>query len=687
MNSTAIEMLIIEPSPNAAERHISALRNAGLAVHSNCVSDQDDVRKAADEKRFDLILFSANSAPDDLLGRVKTCLEAIPNTPLVILYQDQDPNQLLQAMRDGARDVVCEDDLEHLELVIKRELEDLLTRRRLEAMTVQLSEADARCSALIDHSHDAIAYIHEGMHVRANPVYLSMFGYVDMDDLECVPILDMIAPSDIEKFKRFLRTTGTEHSDLEVLCRSSDGEAFDAKLEFSPASIDGEPCTQIIIRDNSSDKKLEQKLQMVTNMDPQTGLANRQYFMEQTELLFADGTQPEGSHWVFYVTADNFQKIRSEIGLAASDALMREFAEVLNGVAEKSDLLARFGDHTFALLSKRESSSDAETLAASICSTTDRHLFRVENKQLEPTVSVGIACADGSTPNSQELINHAYQACEAARSEGGNRHSVYNDEEMRASFGASASETELNNLIKHALDNDRFRLVFQPIVSLHGESRELYAVLTRLVDNNEEEILPEHFMKDAEQAGQMAEIDRWVIQHAISELATQRKDGRKVSFFVSLSAESLADGNLLLWICDCLRDHKARGAWLTFQVAGNDLRSHLQESKKLFEGLKKIQCQIAIDQYGSSPKSEALLKHLPVDYVKFSSELVEKLTGQQDHLSELNQKVQEYDVKTIAMGVEDANSLAMLWTSGVNYIQGYFLQEPSESISYDFTSP
>lgn len=690
MNSTdnsAIELVVIEASPNAAERHISTLRNAGLAVHHTCVSEDVEVLRALQDHDIDIILYAADNTKEDFQKRVDLCVKSSPDTPLIILYQDHDPNQLLQAMRDGARDVVCEDDPEHLQLVVKREFGDLLIRRKLQTVSERLRESDARCSALIDNSRDAIAYIHEGMHVRANAVYLARFGYVDMDDLEGVPILDMIAPRDIDKFKHFLRAGDMQQAELEMLCQNSDGETFDATLEFSPASIDSEPCTQIIIRDSSQDKKLEQKLHLISNLDPQTGLANRQYFMEQVEEFVTDQKPAQGNHWLFYITADNFQQIRSDIGLAASDSLMKELAEVLEGVADKQDLLARFGDHTFTLFSAQEHPSDAEKLAKKLCSTVEDHLFRVEKHQLDPTCSIGIACAETSIPNSQELVNHAYHACEAARSEGGNTHSIYNDEEMRPSFGEQASETEINELIRYALDNDRFRLVYQPIVSLHGESREIYAVLTRLVDKNEEEILPDYFMKAADQGNQMAEIDRWVIGHAVAELTAQRKEGRKVSFFVSLSAAALEDESLLLWICDCLRDHKAKGNWLTFQIGSTDLRNHIQAGRKLIDGLKKIQCQIAIDQYGTTPKSEALLKHLPIDYVKYDAELIEQLAGGQDRLSELNKQVQSYDVKTIAMGVEDANSLAILWTSGVNYIQGYFLQEPSESISYDFTSP
>ena len=69
---------------------------------------------------------------------------------------------------------------------------------------------------------------------------------------------------------------------------------------------------------------------------------------------------------------------------------------------------------------------------------------------------------------------------------------------------------------------------------------------------------------------------------------------------------------------------------------------------------------------------DTLLKHLPIDYVKFDPALVEGIAGKQelqDNLVKLNTETQSHGVKTIVIGVEDANSLAVLWTIGVNYIQ------------------
>ncbi|MCB1852982.1 MAG: EAL domain-containing protein [Gammaproteobacteria bacterium] len=684
----AIELLVIDSSFDSAESQISTLRNAGMMIHPKRVNNEEDIVSALGSGMHDIVLCSADIDQSEFEKNIALCVNSSADVSLVVTYKDQESDPLLNALRLGARDVVSTNDPEHLQLVVKREFSDLQIRRELKRSQQRLREAETRCSTLVEHSRDAIAYIHEGMHVLANPVYLQTFGFIDMEELEGLPILDMIAPEDLPQFKKFLRSGDSTQGELEINCQNSEGNSFKAKLEFSPASIDGEPCTQIIMRNSASSRVLEQKLEQISKHDPQTGLYNRLYFTEKLEENLSSGEFAECPLALLYITIDEFQKLRSEAGIVASDALLLEFANVLNGQVGEKGVLARFGDHSFTILLETDSDA-AANLATQLHIAVDTHLFRVERNLFEPRCNIGIALATGNTSNSQEFINNAYNACGAARAGSNNGTAYYDAEEMQTQFGGDANETQLNQLIDSALENDRFKLVFQPVVSLQGESREFYAVLTRLLDANGDEILPNQFMGAAVQAGQMVAIDRWVVKQAIKELVTQREKGQKVQFFITLSSESLEDKETLIWICDCLRDHQAKGAWLIFQIREADLRSHLTEAKALLDGLKKIKCQIAVDRYGMLSKSDMLLKHLPIDYVKFDPALVDGISGKQslqDSLVKLNTETQSHGVKTIVIGVEDANSLAVLWTIGVNYIQGYFLQEPSDSISYEFTS-
>ncbi len=687
MTERAIELIIIEPSYNTAEEHVSALRNAGMAIHPTRVDGESDLINALDQQVPDLILCSADLGRNEFEKHLDLCVRAHPSSGVIVLYKEQEPEVLLQALRSGARDVVSKSDPEHLQLVVKREFHDLLIRREIEQLKVRLQESEARCSALIDNSRDAIVYIHEGMHVRANHVYLEMFGYQDQEDLLGVPILDMIAPEHLPQFKKSLKSVESGKGELEIMCKKNGGETFKAILEFSPSTVDSEPCTEVIIRNSKNDEQLEQKLRLVSDRDSQTGLLNRDRFMQRLEQVCQEQSESSEPQALFYITIDDFPNIRSELGIAASDRLIQEFSEILSEKIDENDILARFADHSFTML-LRGISEDPKTLATNIHEAVKAHLFQSSKNLVEPKCIIGIAPLNDSISNSQDCINQAYNACIAARGEGTNGIWLHQKEEAQSKPEEESDNSGMRMLIEDALANDRFKLAYQPIVSLDGESREIYSVLTRIIDNHGDEIPPSHFLGIAAQNDFMAPIDRWVIEHAVAELSSQRAEGRKVIFFISLSSQTLIDKDFLIWLCDCLREQNAKGSWITFQLKEEDLRNHLTEAKTLIEGLKKIQCKIAMDRFGLMPKSEALLKHLPVDFIKFDSSLVDGIAGNQemqDTLTTMNQEVKAFNIKTIIVGVEDANSLAVLWTVGVNYIQGYFLQEPADNIEFTGT--
>jgi diguanylate cyclase (GGDEF)-like protein/PAS domain S-box-containing protein len=705
-----VNLLIVDESPNDAEEYANTLRNTGIAVHSKRVEREDKLIEALEQDEIDMILYTSGTANITPTHAMTICKSRLSDTPLIVIYpDDQDPEPLLEAMREGARDVVSKGDMDHLQIVVSRELSDLQTRKELAQIKKRLDESEQRCNILVESSRDAIAYVHEGMYVHANKAYLDMFGYVEMDDIEGLPMLDMIAPKELKKFKEFLRSLDDDNNPttLETSCQSSDEKIFKALLEFSPASVDGEPCTQIIIRDQSLDNELEEKIQLLANQDTQTGLYNRRYLMEQLNEITSSKDKNRHDQSLHYILIDGFQKLRSEAGVINSDKLFKQVAFTLSETIDERDLLSRFGDHTFVVLSPKSKLLEAEPFAEMIRTTIEKHNFKLEDQVYNLTCSIGISYLTSENRSSQEIINQAYNACEAAREEGGNLFLSYNEEEMQQHYGDEVPESEIpestvvekpktkrdhskiDQLIINALENDKFRVVYQPIVSLQGDTREHYAVLTRIINEGNDDIFPADFIDRANQLNLMSKIDRWVIKHAISELAHHRSQGHKTKFFISISEAGIQDESLLLWICDCLRELNAKGAWIIFQFHEEDIRAHTQDAKKLIEGLKKIRCQIAVDRFGLKPKNELMLKHMPIDYVKLDPSLTNGLCqseNKQDQLGDINRSVMNFNIKTIAMGVEDANSLAVLWTVGVNYIQGYFMQKPSETITYDSNS-
>lgn len=685
-DSTPVELLVAGCTATETNQCATTLRNYGQAVHLRRAESIGALAAMVEEDVPRLMIVNADNAVMPLLQTLEIARQANPAVALLLISNDIKA-LLPMAMEHDARDVVDISDMEHLAFAIRREHQTLRLREELLSQRHQLHEVEQRFDALMGKSRDAIAYVHEGMHIHANSVYASMFQIDDPGDIEGLPLMDLVAPDSRPAFKKILRNLEKDNNfSTEVNCQTDDGSVFSATMEFSPAEVEGEPCTQIVIRDESLHDELQARLNELTNRDPHTQLLNRQAFMERLEAALATDRLSSATGLV-QVSIKNFSDLCEKAGLKQTDKLLQAVASNLSNCADNASALAvaRFGDHDFMILV--HGGGDIQPLAEQCLSALNAQDFVNSCDLLDtPLFSLGVTHhPNEGRLSAHELVSRSCKATKNAQNQDGSQIVEY-AEAKQAKVEHKDVDASTLDLIDNALANDGFRLVYQPIVSLQGDSRENYSVMLRLLNQHNDEQPPENFLAQAKAANRLADIDRWVVRHAIAELDKHRRDGKRINFHIMLSQDGMADESMLLWVCDCLREFKAKGAWLVFQFSTQDLRSTLKPARKLIDGLKKINCRIAISHYENKSSHKALIQHLPMDIVRLSPSFVDNLANdedQQDLLNEVNEQLQEQGVKTIATGVEDANSLAVLWNVRVNYIQGYFLQTPSSTIAFD----
>ena len=690
-NEHTLQLFIIEESRNDAEALANILRNAGQASRPIFAENLDDIHASLDQQVPELML-CAMGLEAVSVADVATILEQRElSVPLIAIAESADEKDVIAAMRQGATDLCSYDQPEHLQLVVKREMSQIKTGQSAQNYELKFRESEKRARMLMESSHDAIAYVHEGMHIFANSSYLEMFGFSDLEEIEGTPILDMVAPEDHDEFKDFLRNyskDGEQEGSLETHGMLPDGKKFVAEMEFAPASIDGEPCTQIIIRNQSgSSAELEQKLKYLSKQDVLTGLFNRQYFMEELELAVTDALSGSSSAAVIYLLMDNFKQIKDNLGIGAADMVISDIGNLLRDQAGGNDIVARFGDHSFALLRRDCDSEAIQAVGDNLRRIVEDHIADIRDQSVTTTCSIGMSIVAESTPSAHEVISRADLACEVARSAGGNRVHLHNpvvDEKI-----GKERDQQMHALIKDALERDQFQLLYQPIVSLQGDAGGKYEVLLRMLNDEGEYILPTQFLPIAEQTGQITEIDRWVIQNAIRTLTEHRAQGADTQFFIKISAATLQHGELLQYIGNCMKVTRLPGHALTFEIAEKHAAQHLKHAKAFVNTLRELHCKTALEHFGAGPNSFQLLKHLPVDFLKIDGSFIHNLASDSDNQAMVRSilaTANSMNRQCIAEYVQDAHSLAVLWQNGIHFIQGNFLQEPSEALDYDFSS-
>ena len=235
-----VKLLILEESQNRAEELIVLLRTAGRATRAHLIESEEDLISKLHEQPWDLLLAADASGELTAAHAIKLIRENEKDIPVILVANNRDPATITEGLKLGARDVALEDDNERMVLIIERELENLDQRRQKRRAEVELRETERRNNLLLDSSNSAIAYVHEGMHIYTNQAYADLFGYDDVDEFAGIPIIDLIAGEDQNKFKDFLKSYDEDESDTEEFsCVDSDGSTILCNLSLSPATYDG----------------------------------------------------------------------------------------------------------------------------------------------------------------------------------------------------------------------------------------------------------------------------------------------------------------------------------------------------------------------------------------------------------------------------------------------------------------
>jgi EAL domain-containing protein (putative c-di-GMP-specific phosphodiesterase class I) len=226
---------------------------------------------------------------------------------------------------------------------------------------------------------------------------------------------------------------------------------------------------------------------------------------------------------------------------------------------------------------------------------------------------------------------------------------------------------------------NRFRLVQQPIASLVGEDRPMFDLLVRMLDETGEEVLPSEFLAAAERTDLMKNIDRWIVGAAMSFCAAKKPH----RVFVRLSRDSLHDQTLGTWLQQQLKASHVEPSRIVFEITEEMAHAEPREARSLQGLLSALGIEFAIEHFGASGDAAALLHRLPVNYVKIDGALMQGLANDrplQERVKALVDVARAHGVTTIAERVEDANTMAVLWQLGIEFIQGYFVNSPEQVV-------
>ena len=681
-----LRLLIVDDSAENAEAIVSTLRNSGIAVRPLRPQSPDELAQALSGQPLDLVL-AANSyvIPQQLL--TQQVAASGKDIPMILLADSIDAQLLMESSANGIRAIAVRNQPDHLLAVLRDQWTDLQARRGLRRIEAQMRETERRCDALISSSRDPIAYIHEGMHIRANEAYLDMFGFESFEDVEGITLLDMVAPQHVEDFKNLLKALSKGEApppQYEVHARNQDGDTFPATMEFTAATYEGESCFQIVFRRREEfDPELAREVEELRQRDQVTGLLNRPTFMVQLENAVAQVGRSDGQYGFLLIEPDHYARLLPDIGLDSADALIGAMGQQLARVIGEDAQLARFGEHSFALLCPGEytnTSSIAERVRAAFAG----NVFSIGDRSATVTVSIGGVQVGEKIASVGQVLNRANDCARAAIELGGNTVKVFDP--------GAADRVEEERIqawvqrIQGAVAGDGFELRFRPVLNLMGEPLQLYDT-SLLLENNGELVPPSSFLPIAQDHDLMAPINRWVVGGAIRALGERKRAGQQVNLMVRLTPESFNDPQLLQVINEGLQREGVDGGQLWLQIPEAKVFTHLRSAQQFLGNVAAMGCKVGLEQFGSGLDSFQLLAHFQPAFVKLDSAFTADPAQAKEQLGktqEITAKAQSADIRTIAEFVTDAGTMSLLFSAGVDYVQGDFVGPPTARMEFEF---
>jgi diguanylate cyclase (GGDEF)-like protein/PAS domain S-box-containing protein len=679
MTTDTYRLLILTETQNDAEGWISLFRKGGHATRAHRVTSLDDLKEHLDEAQWDLLL--GDDRHGDLSFADAAGISAKSGVPSVLLVEETSADTINAGFARGASDVVAIANTQHLLKVAAREITSARARNENRSLRTSYEEAMARAEQLMSGASEAIAFIADGMHIQANEAYAEAFGYESPEDLEATPIIDLVAPQDQDKFKAFLRHYSKgelENAELGFVARKTDGEEFNTYLQMVASSIEGEPCTQVILRSTAGGSSGGGG---TGSLDAGTGLFHRHFLTDQISATMVQVANGLGPASLVLLSVDNSLMLHERLLVSGYDVLMRDLADMLREHCTSDDVAGRFGDGTIAIICQRRNPEAALAFVQKLQKTVEDHICEVKGQTVQYTVSAIVAAITGNDVD--KLLDDLTLALIQAKKRGGRGEAELFVAASKAGKKPAAGAVT-NSVIEEALEHDRFRMLFQPIISLRGDSLEHYEVFLRLINDQDKDVPPAEFLPLLTDS----KLDRWLILEASKALSLHRAGGHDTRLIINLSGRALEDEALVPWIAVALKAANLPADSVVFQFAEGDITSRLKGAKDVTKALSDINCKVSLGQFGRSIDPIKTLKHVSVDYVKVDGSFTLDLQDNQGDpqlLKGLVSAINEAGKLSIVPCVENASVLATLWQVGVNYIQGQYLQPPSLKMDYEFT--
>lgn len=568
-------------------------------------------------------------------------------------------------------------------------LEELRTSEKYQRELRTLAEQEqSRMGALLSAMSIGILFEDNQQRVEyVNPAFLHMWSISAHDSLLNEPTRTVLERST----KHFTQLTHASQHVLSALDTHETSERLElelndgrilTQLSYPVNDVEGRVIGRLwIYEDITQERQTAQQLLHLAEHDPLTGLYNRHRFQEELNLMIATSLRSHHQFALLYFDLDDFKYINDTFGHKAGDTVLIRTAGEISTIVRHIEVFARLGGDEFAILSLIQPHDDISILPARIVASIAAIPLRFRGTNIRLTTSVGIAIFPQHGETAEDLVAHADAAMYQAKNQGKNTWTIYDP--ARDSSEIMMHRMTWYNRIAQALEQDLFEIHFQGIYETARSTLSHLEALVRMQNPNEPDnlIMPGQFIPIAEKNGQIVNIDRWVIKRSI-ELLHQNPDMPPVA--INISGRTFDDPAIPHYIRSLLNELNVDPGRLIIELTETAAVSDIQDAQRFIEAVHQTGCRVCLDDFGSGFSTFGYLKYLGVEILKIDGLFIRDLPNNRDNqifVKAMVEVARGLGKIAVAEFVEDAATLDMVKSLGIELAQGYYLGCPTAEIS------
>lgn len=412
------------------------------------------------------------------------------------------------------------------------------------------------------------------------------------------------------------------------------------------------------------------------NYDVVTELPNRFFFNNRFRSLLDSALRVKSPVTVVFIDLDRFKWVNDTFGHSVGDALLAEAGARIRKAVDERALVCRFGGDEFIVALHRSREAVEKSKVATYLLRTLADPFRIQQHEIHLSASIGISSFPSDGENPDELIGAADTAMYHAKNRGGDAYEFY-EGDMHERI---EKQLQLDHVLRTGLVEDRFSLVFQPIVDLNNKASELFEVLLRFSHPDFPDVSPAEFIPLAETTGLIRPIGMFVIRNALLHLhALDNQCDIRYKLTINLSPRQLQDNTFVGFLREQLVDYQISPERIIMEITENSLMENNIRIEKMLEQIRELGCKIAIDDFGTGFSSLSYLRRFAVDILKIDQSFIQRVPDD-DADSNLIRGIinmsRELGIAVIAEGVEKKAQYDFLLENGCDMAQGYYFSKP-----------